>query len=405
MQIPITGIVAEYNPLHMGHLHHLEKARELSKAEAIVVVLSSNFVQRGEPALLDKWYRAEAALDSGADLVLELPLVFSAHNSGVFANAAVDILCSTGIVTCISFGLESPDWHTDKILDILIEEPEAFKSVLKECLKKGYSFVEARSMALDSIIPGSAEKLRGSNNTLALAYMLRIRQRQWTVRTIPVQRIGSFYHSKEISEYSSATAIRKHISDGNLNEALKQLPPSSAEILGRASSEGRLCTNKDRMWNMLRPLLMRSSADEISKYAEIREGIEYRLRETALQATSFDEWASSCTSKRYPLGRIQRYGVHLLIGLEHWENRAFQRLGPAYIRVLGMNRTGRKLLRLMRTESKLPVITRYGAASAISGYAAKMMNYEALGAQMWEQMIPNGMFGREHARKIIIKND
>ena len=404
MQIPITGIVAEYNPLHRGHLYHLEKARELSKAGAIIVVMSSNFVQRGEPALLDKWHRTEAALDSGADLVLELPLVFSAHNSGVFANAAIDILGSTGIVTNLSFGLESPDLHTDRILDILIEEPEAFKSGLKEYLEKGYSFVEARSLSLDSIIPGSAQKLRGPNNILALAYMLRIKQKKWPIATTPVQRIGSDYHSKDISEYSSATAIRKSLAEGRINEALKQLPPSSAKIVMRASSEGRLCINKDKMWDILRALLLRSSPDEISRYAEIREGIEYRLREAALKATSFDEWASACTSKRYTLGRIQRHGVHFMLGLEQWRNRAFQRLGPAYIRVLGMNDTGKELLRLMRTKASLPVITRYGAASGISEYARTMMHYELLGAEIWEQMIQNGNLGCEHARKVIIKD-
>ncbi len=402
MHTPIAGIVAEYNPLHRGHLYHLNKARELSHAEAVVVVLSSNFVQRGEPALLDKWSRTQSALDSGADLVLELPLVFSAHNSGVFANAAVDILGATGIVTNISFGVESQDWHMDKILDILIEEPEPFKCHLKAHLDKGYSFVEARALALDSIVPGCAEKLRGPNNTLALAYILRIKQKKWNMELTPIQRIGADYHNKDISEYSSATAVRKALAEGFVNDALAQLPSSSANIVKKAIADGRICINNGKLWNILRPMLLRSSPEEISTYAEICEGIEYRLRDTALEAASFDEWASCCTTKRYPRGRIQRHGVHFLLGLEHWTNRAFQRIGPAYIRVLGMNETGKKLLRRMRTKATLPIATRCGAAASISEYAKKMMDYECLGAELWEQMIPNGSFGREHARKVII---
>ena len=156
MHIPVVGIVAEYNPFHLGHLRHLELSRKLSGAQAAVVVLSSDFVQRGEPALLDKWTRAQTALACGADLVLELPAVFSCHNAGVFANAAVDILGSAGIITHLSFGVESPDWDMHKVIDILIEEPQPFKQFLKEYLEKGFSFVEARALALEKLAPGSS---------------------------------------------------------------------------------------------------------------------------------------------------------------------------------------------------------------------------------------------------------
>ncbi|MCE5201673.1 MAG: nucleotidyltransferase family protein [Synergistaceae bacterium] len=403
MYTPITGIVAEYNPLHRGHLHHLKKARELSDAEAVVVVLSSDFVQRGEPALLNKRSRTEAALDSGADLVMELPLVFSAHNAGVFANAAVDILGSTGIVTHLSFGLESPGWQMDEIADILTEEPEPFKFCLKEYLKKGYSFVEARSLALDEMIPGSAEKLRGSNNNLALAYIVRIHQKKWNMVPVHVQRLGAKYHNEDIAEYSSATAVRKALAEGRIEEALAQLPPASSAIVKSAVSEGQICVGNGKLWDMLRPMLLKATPEEISRCAEIGEGIEYRLREAALRCTSFEEWSSVCSSRRYPRGRIQRHGIHFLLGLEHWTNRAFQRIGPAYIRVLGMNDIGRKLLRRMRTKATLPVITRCGAAASISEYAGKMMDYECLGAELWQQMIPSGVYGKEHTRKIIIR--
>jgi len=403
MNTPVAGIVAEYNPLHRGHTHHLRKTRELCGAEAVVVVLSSDFVQRGEPALLDKRSRAEMALDSGADLVLELPVVFSAHNAGVFANAAVDILGSTGIVTHLSFGLESPSWQMDKIVSILTEEPEPFKFCLKQYLSEGFSFVEARSLALDSIVPGSADKLRGSNNNLALAYMMRISQKKWEMAPVRVQRIGSNYHDKNMAEYASATAIRKALSDGRTEDALSQLPPPSSSIIRREMAAGHIFTDCRNFWNILRSALIRATPGEISRCAEMEEGIEHRLRDAAFSCGSFEEWASLCASKRYPRGRIQRHGIHFLIGLEHWTNRAFQRIGPAYIRVLGMNPTGRKLLRIMRTKAALPVITRCGEAASISRYAGRMMDYECLGAELWQQIIPCGSYGKEHARKVIIR--
>ena len=405
MHTPITGIVAEYNPLHLGHRHHMEQARKLSGAEGIIVVLSSNFVQRGEPALISKWERTKATLKCGADLVLELPLVFSSHNAGVFANAAVDILAMTGIVTHISFGLESPDWQMDKILDILIEEPEPFKFCLKEELDKGFSFVESRAAALDRMIPGTAEKLKGSNNSLALSYMLRIKKQNWEIDAVPVKRLGAGYHENELAEFSSATAVRKAISKGKVSEALSQLPDFSAGILNEAIGKGRTCTDEGKLWNILRSKLVSMSPEEISNYAEIGEGIEYLLREKAIVSSSFTEWGKACTSRRYPLGRIQRHGIHILIGLEHWTNRAFQRIGPPYIRVLGMNGKGRKMLRRMSKTASLPVITRCGAASSISDAASKVMNYELIGSEIWEQLVTEGEFGREHSRKIIISGE
>ena len=402
MHTPITGIVAEYNPLHLGHQYHMQKARSLSGADGIVVVLSSNFVQRGEPALVSKWERTKAALKCGADLVLELPIVFSAHNAGVFANAAVDILAMTGIVTHISFGLESPDWQMDKILDILIEEPEPFKFCLKEKLDKGCSFVESRATALDHIIPGTAEKLKGSNNSLALSYMLRIKRKKYNITPVPVMRLGADYHEKELMEFSSATAVRKALSKGEVSEALVRLPYFSAEIIKEAIECGRACINEERLWNILRSRLISMSPEDISRYAEIGEGIEYLLIEKALKSSSFTEWGRACTSKRYPLGRVQRHGIHILLGLDHWTNRAFQRIGPPYIRVLGMNENGRKMLRRMRKTALLPVITTCRAASSISKIAAKTMKYELTGSELWEQLIPSGQFGVEHSRKIII---
>lgn len=400
MSDPVVGIVAEYNPLHLGHLHHLRAAREKTGARAAVVVMSPCFVQRGRAALLDKRTRARSAILAGADLVVELPTVFATHNAGVFANAAVDILASAGVVSHICFGVESPDWHTDRILNILIDEPEAFKRRLKELLAEGCSFVESRSLALDELVPGSADKLRKPNNNLALAYMLRLKEKNYPIKPLPIERIGAMYHDTEPTEYASSTAVRGLIFAGKGEKALSLIPDFSAELLSRALKNGRAVTDETKMWNILRAALLRLSAEELSKLSEIGEGIENRLKREALESRSFDEWSSRCSSKRYPRGRIQRQGLHIMLGLGHWTNRAFQRNGPAYLRVLAMNGKGRELLREMKTKAKLPVITVCGDAK--SHYAAEMMRFETLAAELWEQLVPNGEFGEEHKRKIII---
>ncbi|MDR1884923.1 MAG: nucleotidyltransferase family protein, partial [Synergistaceae bacterium] len=152
--------MAEYNPFHLGHLYHIRKSLETARADSLVAVISSNFVQRGEPAMIDKGVRAMMALSCGVDLVLELPVAFSSHNAGPFSDAAVDILAATGQVDVISFGMETPREGVPMLLrmaDILNDEPHRFKFALKKNLSAGYSFVQARSASLEEIVPGSED--------------------------------------------------------------------------------------------------------------------------------------------------------------------------------------------------------------------------------------------------------
>ncbi|MDR1965373.1 MAG: nucleotidyltransferase family protein, partial [Synergistaceae bacterium] len=191
-----AGIIAEYNPLHKGHQYHIRKSLEFGRADAIIALISSNFTQRGEPSVADKRARAEMALACGADLVLELPCAFSCRNAGIFADAAVDTLAATGVADAISFGAESPEKLAllERMADALNDEGRDFRRLLKRFLDMGCSFVQSRSMALDERIPGSGELLRHPNNSLALAYIKRIREKGYPIETIAVERIGARFH-------------------------------------------------------------------------------------------------------------------------------------------------------------------------------------------------------------------
>ena len=402
MTSPVAGITAEYNPLHVGHAGHIARARELCGARAVVAVLSSDFVQRGEPALLDKWTRAKMALACGCDLVLELPAVFSAHNAGVFSKAAVDILAAAGVVTHISFGAENPERLTDNIIDILLNEPEPFKPLLKKHLASGLSFVEARARAADGLLPGAGALLAGSNNILALGYMMRIKEKKYPLRVLPLKREGAAYNSGELGGVASSAAIRAALARGEMEAALAQLPPPSRGILTEAMEEGRACAAHGRYWSVLRALLIRSEPEELARCAEISEGAEHRMIAAAREVKTFEEWTDACVSKRYPAGRVRRAAFHALLALGHWTNRAAQRLGPPYIRPLAMNSAGRALLAEMKKTSRLPIVTTYGQAARTSRYAAEVARRELLACELWEGTIPNGSFGVEHKRKIII---
>ncbi|MDO4987758.1 MAG: nucleotidyltransferase family protein [Synergistes sp.] len=402
MLYPVVGIVAEYNPFHNGHAFHIRSARETTSAQAVVAVLSSDFVQRGGPALLDKHARANMALACGADLVLELPAVFSSQNAGVFARAAVDTLAATGVVTHIAFGAEDPDKLTDSIIDILLNEPSSFKSVLKNCLSDGLSFVEARAAALNAVSYGSAQIIAQSNNSLAVEYLMRIKAKNYKMLPIPVKRIGASHNNAKITDLSSATAIRTAVQNGDIASALRQMPAEAQKILINEAQKGKIFKDTDSYWRTLRAILLRESPDKISSYAEIGEGTEHKFISAALASDTFAEWLDACTSKRYPAGRIRRAAAHIILSFDHWHNRAVQRLGPAYIKPLAMNGTGRTLLHEMKQKSLLPFVSRCGDAAAISSYASRIAEFELMSCEMWRNFVPCGYFGDEHKEKIII---
>ncbi len=384
----VVGIVAEYNPFHNGHAYHIRRAREISGADSVVVVLSSNFVQRGEPALLDKWSRTESAIAGGADLVLELPVPFSSHNAGVFAKGALDILSGTGVVTHLSFGMEVEIPRLETILDILLHEPPPFKEKLKASLEKGASFVEARSLAIETMVPGAKPFLSTPNNNLALAYLLELSRAHRKMRPAPVRRIGSGFHSPETGELASASAIREQLRKGQIETVREALPEKTFKIILRDMSSGRCFLDEDRLMAAYRILLSRASAEDLRGMAEMGEGIEGRFKAAVRVSKNLEDFISRCVTKRYPRGRVCRHLVHALIGLDHWTNRAYQRLGPPCIRILGANRRGRQLLGEMRSRSTLPLLSRCDESGSFA--VCSLMRLERTATDIWETLVPGG---------------
>lgn len=391
-----TGIIAEYNPLHNGHRYHLEKASQ--SGGPLVVVLSSNFLQRGEPAFIDKTVRARMALEAGADLVLELPVVFSCHNAGVFAKGAVDVLEATGVVDKISFGMENVPTDLESILAILVDEPHPFKANLRYFLDSGLSYVQARAEALEKMHPGSIEFLSQPNNILAISYLTRIAQKNYDIRAIPVPRIGGGYHQRELHPiYPSATAIREAVRSGN-PKAMKGMPHSCGALLQGQIDDGKCCLKMDKLWEYLKFLLLRTTAQGLKKHAEFGEGIENRFLSQSMKASCWEDLISRCVTRRYPRGRLQRNMIHFLINLDHETNRQFQNQGPGYIRPLASNARGRDLLKTMNKTAKIPLITR---TSDLKGYryGSSMMEVERRACDLWELLIANGEPGRELKRQ------
>ncbi|BDF79056.1 hypothetical protein HMPREF7215_0107 [Pyramidobacter piscolens W5455] len=400
----IVGVVAEYNPFHRGHRYQIEEIKKKNAGAAVISVLSSNFLQRGAPALLDKWERARAAVRCGVDLALELPLPFCGNNAGVFAGGAVALLKATGVVEAISFGMEDETDLLGVISAILVQEPPAFKAILQDFLKKGHSYAQARAGAIERLCPGGGALLGKPNNTLAVAYAEAALRQKAGFELLPVRRAGAGYNDPSEGEIMSATGIREALLNGRTEVAYRAMPDESAAILRKNIAAGRCCLDWQPLWQAVRLLLMRAASAELARYADISEGIENRFLDLYPRCESFEELAERVATRRYPRTRVRRQLMGMLLNVSEADNQLFQRRGPAYIRPLAMNRRGRELLRLMRKKSSLPVVTKPAGLRG-DGYAQKIMALEFRGAALWESFLPRPDWEREKKAVPLLLDD
>ncbi len=395
---PVVGIVAEYNPFHNGHLLQMATVRNRLPDALFVIVLSSSFTQRGLPGMADKWTRAQMALCNGADLVLELPFLFACNAAPEFGAGAVDILARSKIATHISFGMEEPGRDTSSILRILIQEPPSFKRSLRENLDKGLSYPKAAGKALENELPGCEAFLSAPNNSLALSYLLRIARQGYPLIPIPVQRAGGGYHALEPGELSSAAAIRSALQgsrDARWTE--RAMPSPTRRLLEDARERGRLCPGPEALWPLLQALFLRSSSEEMQGFAGMDEGMENLFLRRYPSAASYDDFVGGCVCARYTRSRIQRQIVRLLAGVDRWSAAAVSRSGVPYIRVLGCNDRGRKLLRERAKNSELPVVTRLAAVRDPIGKLAADAEFRA--SKLYELLLPKPDLRREERQK------
>ncbi|KGP72446.1 nucleotidyltransferase [Pontibacillus yanchengensis] len=356
-----SGLIVEYNPFHYGHLYHLEQARIASEADCMIAVMSGNFLQRGEPAIIDKWHRAEIALRAGVDLVIELPYVYAVQNSDLFARGAVLTLDAMNVES-ICFGSEQGD--IEPFLDAyetLSTQTDQYNIVLKEYLQEGNAFPQASRMAYEHIgLTTGAIDLSQPNNILGFSYVKTILDYQLNIRPLTVERKQSGYHDETIThKIASATSIRKSIFQhkGLSEESKKSLPPESTEIMQRYYNQ----TGTWHGWELYFPLLQYKintmSLDELKAIHGVEEGLEYRIKKTINSATTFEEWVNLLKSKRYTWTRLQRMISHILTNTKKQELKNITKTNQApYVRILGMTETGKSYLHHVKSEMDTPLI-------------------------------------------------
>lgn len=376
----IVGLVTEYNPFHNGHLYHLEKSKEITKSEYSVAVMSGNFLQRGELALIDKWSRAQMAVDNGVDLVIELPTIYSCQSAEYFAYGAISILNNLGVINSVSFGSESGNLEIiDAIAGILNEEPEKFVLYLKSYLNTGIPFPDARTKALTEYMDNELsfkrytnqeikEVLSNPNNILGIEYLKAIKKLKSSLEPFTIKRIGAHYNAQEISgKISSATAIRNEIFTSESTTGVKgALSTSSFEVLENFLGKYRSFNSLKNFNDILLYILRTSNPDSLKEILDIEEGLENRIIKCSYAHNSILEILDCVKTKRYTYTRLQRILMHLLLGMSGRTFLDLHKKGPQYIRVLGFNKNGIHILNKAKKISKLPIITKFSSYRKIN---------------------------------------
>ena len=429
-----VGIIAEYDPFHNGHLYQMQEARRCAGADYVVVAMSGDFVQRGEPALLDKWTRARMALQAGADLVLELPVRVSTGSAEYFARGGVSLLSSLGVVDALSFGYESgfkadpahipadasAEVMTNTPIDACIQsvapsdaciqedleslnlaadffsrkETDAYKEELKRLLSSGMTYAQARVEAYlateDKDAAVSAELLRSPNNILAVEYLKAIRQLRSTISVIPVPRLGAGYHDPTLPQSkasdstssplrgqtpkslpASASGIRSALSR---NESVEPYMPQDAyALMMEQLTAGRSLILSDLDLLMHEALLRKK--DHLEEYLDVGVDLANRIRSLLSGYTGYESFAMQLKTRQVTLTRIKRALLHILLGIRDTAAPA------SYARVLGFRKTAQPLLHQISQESTIPMITK------LPKEAPEGLTEDLNAAHMWEMLV------------------
>ena len=379
----MVGIVAEYNPFHFGHQYQLKQAKIKSHADAVVVVMSGFFTQRGTPAILDPWQRAKTAVAHGADLVIMLPTLFSLHHADLFAQGGVSLLDQLPGVEAISFGAESEDLGVLNEIASVINQDVPLQLLAKAEQKSGGNFGKTLTEALEQHpqLSHLSSHLKSPNNILAIAYLKAIQQYGSSLLAISIPRVGAGYLDDVLQPMASATAIRKALLEGRgLQE---YLPSVSYGTLQEQRKLSRILLSSEAFAPQILTLLQRSSTEELKQLPEMTEGLEHRWI-TKRDSRSLDELIHRVKSKRYPYSKLQRSLFQLLLGIRKEDIPAKDQHLP-YAMVLAYNQIGQKILSEWRTSSPIPVITRPRKQSdALNHYGQRLLEIDRLASALWE---------------------
>ena len=362
----ITGIIAEYNPFHNGHLYQIEQAKR-NGADYVVIVMSGNFLQRGTPAILDKWTRTQMALSVDADLVIELPTVFATASAQYFARGGVSILDKLGCIDTISFGCESNNIDIiHSVSSYLWKEPDDYKEKLQAYLRDGNSFPKAKELALASCLNNEAADFASSpNNILALEYCIALLERKSNMNILPIKREGSGYHDAELETgaFPSATAIRKTLQNAMSNELMQYIPESVFSIIKEHADD---FVWQDDFSLLLKYKLLCNGSRSLSCYADVSEDLSDKILKNLRYYQNYSQFCELLKSKELTYSRINRALTHILLNITQDMYEDIKTNDYAsYARILGFRKDAKPLLSQIGKYTTIPLISKLADASEI----------------------------------------
>ena len=388
-----VGIIAEYNPFHTGHAYHIAQAKKISGADYAMVIMSPDFVQRGTPAVFDKYTRTQMALQCGADLVIELPVCYASGSAEFFAEGAIALLNRIGVVDTLVFGAEHDDLALfQATADLLLKEPEAYSKMLKAFLKEGFTYPKARSEALIRTLESNtfsciqndsgntqsylSSFLSSPNNILGIEYCKALKKTKSRIMPIPLLRFGSSYNSTSLDGvFCSASALREGIQrEEDMEELLPFIPVSCRPLF--LDSLKRTVFADDMLPFIVNKLLTEQSFSHILDISlDLSERIQ-NLRFPSI-GKSFDELSESLKTKQVTKARINRALVHLLLDIRTDAVDSFRQKGTVfYAKVLGFYKNAVSLLHAIKENSDLPFLTKPAKADSL---------LQGTGLNMWKQ--------------------
>lgn len=395
-----AGIIAEYNPFHGGHALLMKELREKKGADRIAVVMSGNYVQRGDAAILSKWARTRQALACGADLVAELPLPWSMAGAEKFALGGTALLSALG-ADMIGFGSECGDLAKLQQASKALTSP-LLHDAMKESLAGGVSFAAARQQAVNTLFgEETAALLREPNNILGIEYLKAAETLHTGLVPVTVRR-GGAGHGSELPAGASASsaALRRMIGDGK--DIAGYLPQASLSVLKDEIDSGRAPALLSRMERGILAALRKMTREDLSRLPDISEGLENRVYASVRSAGSLEELYLGVKAKRYPLARIRRIVLSAFLGLEGADSEGT----PPYLHILGIGSGGLEILRNAKAKNVLPVLTRPADAASMDSHAQHIYRLECRADDLYALCMPKaGPCGMQQTSKIAVLRD
>lgn len=359
----IAAIISEYNPFHKGHEYQIQETKKKGGATHIIALMSGNFVQRGLPAIIDKYRRAEMALLGGADLVLELPGVYALSSAEFFAEGSIRILNALNGVQILSFGSEEGTlFHLETVSEVLAWEPEEYQLLLKEQLNLGHSFPKARNHALKKLLPEMDMRfIENPNNILGVEYLKALKRTESIIKPFTVKRIGKGYHDLSLNEeeYASATALRSVLHKKERIEGF--VPHAVHEYIEALRKKNYPFTAEEDFKDLLLYRLITEN-QSLAKIQEASEGLDNRIlsRQKHLKEGTLESFIDEIKTKRYARTRISRILMQYLLAYDLEPIEALRRQTPESVKILALNEKGKEILSALRKNKEIRLEHNFG---------------------------------------------